>query len=498
MSKVALADNLADELSARASSRPAAAALRLPGVTISFRQLEILTWRFAMFFHRNGLRPGDVAGLTFANEAALIVAMLATARIGATVFSIPGNVPPLQKAAMAAEANVRLLLTDIAGSNPAGLPALIVDIDSLARMSMPIDGSVRDAQPKAPWLIITGSGSTGRPKHIQISHAVCRARMSLYTDVVSTTWEDRIASLIHPDFPSAKNQYLSALFSGASICLYDRARTNPIQLCSRRNVTVLYAAVIHVERMIRSAPAGSRNLLGGLKALVPAGSVVSDGLRARAVEVLTPNLYVRYGTIETGPITDAVPSEVLSSRGTVGRPLKGVQLEVIDPQGNSLPPGEVGRIRIRSPGMVHAYLDDDIASRSAFSDGWFLPNDIGKITADGQLVFLGRADQMMISDGINIYPAEIETVVCGHPAVQDAAAIPLHSPLHQDIPVCAVTLRHGAVVTEQELVEFAFQRLGSRHPRRIFVFESMPRSEQGKILLEELGLKIMQKLRDQP
>jgi len=145
--------------------------------------------------------------------------------------------------------------------------------------------------------------------------------------------------------------------------------------------------------------------------------------------------------------------------------------------------------------MIDHYLNDDEATERAFKDGWFLPGDIGKFTPDGQLVFLGRADQMMIMDGINIYPAEIEAVVGRHPAVRDSAAIPLRSPLHQDIPVCAVALHSGKVASETELLEFTFQRLGSRYPRRIILLEEIPRTKQGKLLLNELSQEIADKLR---
>jgi acyl-coenzyme A synthetase/AMP-(fatty) acid ligase len=488
-------NNLADELTNQASSRPEAIAVRLRASDVSFRQLEILTWRAATFLHRSGARAGDVVGLSFANELTSIVTMLATARIGATTFSVPAGSPPILQAQMLEEAKARILATDIADPHAGGLPRLLVNMGFLAKDSTPIDTSVRDKYPQAPWLIISGSGSTGRPKQIPVTHSVFRERMVLYSDRISTSPSDCVVSLIHTDFPSTKNQYLNALFAGASICLFDRAHTNPIELCRHTRATILYTAVLHLAQLIDRLPPESRDVLGSLRALVPAGSVVSDGLRQRVLEKLSRNLYVRYGTTETGPITDATPQEVPFVSGTVGRPLSGVQVEIVDANDKKLPPGEAGRIRIRSPGMIHCYLNDEVATDRAFKDGWFLPGDIGKFTVDGQLVFLGRADHMMIMDGINIYPAEIEAVVGRHPAVRDSAAIPLRSPLHQDIPVCAVALHSGKVASETELLEFTFQRLGSRYPRRIILLEEIPRTKQGKLLLNELSQEIADKLR---
>ncbi|MBL0076971.1 MAG: acyl--CoA ligase [Rhodocyclaceae bacterium] len=487
--------NLADGLSQQALLRPDATAVHLPTRVVTFRQMENLVWRTAMFLHGQSIQPGDVVALTFINELTLIVAMLATARIGATAFSVPRATPAIQQSEMLLLVNAKYMATDIVGTNLEGLVTLLLDIEALFRESIPIDKSLRDGNPHAPWLISMGSGSTGRPKQIPVSHSLFQARMALYSDQIPPSSSDRVASLIHSDFPTAKYWHLHAIFSGASICLFDRGNTNPIELCRNKKVTVLYSAIVHVEQLINQLQSESKNALGSLRALVPVGSIVNDDLRKRILVMLTPNLYVRYGTNETGPITIAVPGEVLSVAGTVGRPSSGVQLEIVDSEGKPLPTGEIGQIRLRSAGIIDHYQNDTAANERAFKNGWFMPGDVGKFTSDGQLIFMGRSDQMMIMDGINIYPAEIESTIARHPAVCDQVALPLHSPLHQDIPVCAVALYPKVKVTEKELLEFAFQRLGSRYPRRIIILEKLPRTENGKLLLQQLTHAVAEKLR---
>ena len=140
--------------------------------------------------------------------------------------------------------------------------------------------------------------------------------------------------------------------------------------------------------------------------------------------------------------------------------------------------------------MVDRYLNDDEATRLAFKDGWFYPGDLGQFAPNGHLIFRGRADHMMIMNGINIYPAEIERVVSRHPAVRDVVAVPLPSIIHQDIPVCAVVLQTGAQLSEKQLLDFAAQRLGSRGPKKVFMFERIPRNEQGKLIRPQLMREI--------
>ena len=140
--------------------------------------------------------------------------------------------------------------------------------------------------------------------------------------------------------------------------------------------------------------------------------------------------------------------------------------------------------------MFEGYLNDPESTGRSLIDGWFYPGDLGKMTPDGQLIHCGRGDQMMIFNGINIYPAEIEQCVTGHPAVTDATAFPLKSPVHQDIPVCAISLKQGSAITEQELLAYLNERLGFRSPKRLIALKKIPRNEQGKIIRHELMAQV--------
>ena len=389
---------------------------------------------------------------------------------------------------MAARANAHFYVTDHMGKEIAGLPRLWMDIDALARTETTVDVSIR-AEFRGAFLIITGSGSTGRPKFFAVTHAQCLARISLTGEALSLSPADRHATLIHLDFASAKDRCLATLFSGGAVVLSDR-KSNPISFCHEQGVTVLSATVFHMERLLASLPNGTRNALVSLRALLVTASTVSDGLRRRITETLSQALHVRYATNESGHLTIVQPDEALGSPGTVGRPSAGVEIEVVDALGQTVPTGRIGLIRVKSPGMVDGYLNDDEATGLAFKGGWFYPGDLGEFAPNGHLIFHGRADHMMIMNGINIYPAEIERVVSWHPAVRDVVAVPLPSIIHQDIPVCAVVLQTGVQVSEKQLLDFAAQRLGSRGPKKVFMLERIPRNEQGKLIRPQLMREI--------
>jgi acyl-CoA synthetase (AMP-forming)/AMP-acid ligase II len=227
-------------------------------------------------------------------------------------------------------------------------------------------------------------------------------------------------------------------------------------------------------------------LLPQLHALEVAGSTVTEKLRQRARQKVSRNLYVSYGAMESGTVTVAPPEVGIPD--TVGPVLPGVQLQFVDQTDRPLPRGEVGIIRIRASGIAERYLDDAEATAKAFRNGWFYPGDLGVFTEDDHLICKGRADDMMIFDGINIYPAEIEAVLAAHEAVVEVAAFGLKSEIHQDIPIAAVTLR--APVSEPDLLAFCRTRLGLRAPRRVAVVETFPRSPAGKILKRDLAQQL--------
>lgn len=486
--------NLADGLSRQARARPDATAIHLPAGALSFLELETLAWRGATLLSRSGVRPGDVLALACADELALIIALIAGARIGATLVSISLGAPRLVQEETAQAAGARFFVADRATLGEQWQPMIFFDLMALAQARAPIDFGVRDASPLAPWLIISGSGSTGKAKMIPIGHAQFAGRMSIYNTALSISPSDRVASLFPLAYATPKQRCLEALFGGAGLVLFARGANDPIRQIQQAQVSVLYSTVPHAEKLLKCLPEDASAVLTALRVFMVGSSVVSPGLRVRIQKSLTPNLFVYYGMNEFGLATLAAPADQGASLETVGRPPKGVVIEVVDPGGQVLPKGEIGLIRGKSPAMGVGYLNDEAATRRAFVDGWFYSGDLGRFTEDGNLLFCGRSDHMMNMNGINIYPAEIETVLTRHPAVHDAAAAPLKHPVHQDIPICAVVFHQGQEASEEELLAFASQRLGARSPGRIVVLQKIPRNEQGKLIRPQLLLEIGERL----
>lgn len=216
--------------------------------------------------------------------------------------------------------------------------------------------------------------------------------------------------------------------------------------------------------------------------------------------VVSPNLYVAYATNEGEALTLADPALQALVPDTVGRPTASIELQIVDEEGRALPAGRTGEVRVRGPGVITAYLENPEATARAFRDGWFYPGDLAWLTPEGALMLQGRKDDMMIFDGMNIYPAEIENALLAHPAVREAAAFPLRHERFQDVPFAAVTLHAGAAdgtagdggaaddrVSERDLMEHCRRLIGIRYPKGVLVLDEFPRNPMGKILKRKLA-----------
>lgn len=479
--------NITFDLAGHAESRPAAPALLLPGRTISYRELDSLVWRHARQLHELGVRPGQVVGLSFSDELGLVLTLLALGRLGATSHSIPRSATAIERRQMAARARLSWLASDQPERHDSGVPGLRLTRQAIERLA-PADPGLMDEEPAAPWLLISGSGSTGSPRLIPLTHAQARARAVLGASSLRLTPNDRVAALSHFDFAHSKYRLLEALTTGAACALqaWQGGIHSPRQWLAYR-LSVVYGTVFHAAALLEQADERTPRLLAGLRAFELSASPISHGLRQRVIRQLTPQLHVRYGSNETGPISMAGPSDLPGWPATVGRPLDGTRVRIVDRRLQPLPPGTVGLIQVGSPGLVDGYREDDDASAASFSAEGFLPGDLGQLTADGQLLHFGRADQMMIVNGINLYPAEIEQLMCDHPDIGDAIALPLRHPIHHDIPVCAVARRPGRAIGEPALLEYAREHLGARAPRRIAVVDELPRTAGGKIRRDEIA-----------
>ena len=428
---------------------------------LSYRALLERVEERAAELRGQGINPGSAVAITVAAEIDHFITCLALLALGTRQITLATFDTPEVREDLARRAGI----------------AQVVDANGVHSVgSMPIAAQV--ALEPDGTLVLRTSGTTGRPSLIELPSA----------QFVDQAWgnpnydSQRLLCLATVEHNNAKRHRLYCQIAGGTNVFRPTVELDVVSVCNRYGVSTLDVAPIHAASLAATLTGlPLRNVTIRIS-----GSIVHAGLREAVQHNVSPLLSVRYGTTEGGTIALVGPGEH-GGDAPVGWPPPGVILEVVDADGRSCAPGTTGEIRVRAPGMATSYLGNAEKSGLRFRDGWFWPGDVGRLRADGALIVEGRKDDMMILNGINIFPAEIEQVLESHPAVAAAAALPLESPAHGHIPVAAVELHHGETATVAELQAFARERLALRAPRRIIIMSSLPRGALGKILRREIA-----------
>lgn len=414
---------------------------------------------------QGGIRRGSVVGLELGDEVEHLIASLALIATGATHITLATHDPAGTKEELAARVDATHLVS--AGG-------VAVRRRTLNESRQGDEGVV----------YLKTSGTTGGMNIIAFTATQLGEQALRHPEYAS----ERLLRLASIEHNNSKRHRLYCVLMGGTNVFRPCSDFDVAEFCRVHGVTCLDISRMHASNL---AAQGGLGRFEGVK-LRTGGSAIPFDVRQAIEQRVTPLLYVRYASTESGAIAMAGPGEHDESE-SVGRPLPGVELQIVDADEQPLPSGESGRIRLRAPGIATGYLDGGEQTASRFRDGWFWPGDIGTLRPDGSLIVLGRQDDMMILNGLNIFPSEIERVLERHPAVSVAAALALPSRVHGQIPVAAVELKADATTTVLELQHYAREHLALRTPRRILVLDALPRNSQGKIMRRDIALLFNQR-----
>jgi acyl-CoA synthetase (AMP-forming)/AMP-acid ligase II len=453
-----------ERLAQHASERPRHSAIVTESVTLDYAALCQAVRRATGALGLLGYSARDVIGVSLSDECEHLIISLAIMGIGATHITLATHDAPQVRSDTAERSAVNKTIS----SQEA---ARIFDVArSEAGTAPPHDGP-------AATLYLKTSGTTGTMNIVPFSEDQIAGQALRHADYK----DEGLLRLASIEYNNSKRHRLYCVWAGGTNVFRPAGPFNLVEFVLNHAVTCLDISRMHASD-ITSMEGASR--LSHVK-LRTGGSAVPFAVRQRIEQTVTRELYVRYAATECGAISMARPGQHDQGEA-VGIPLDGVALEIVDSDGNLLPAGESGRIRLRAAGVATGYLNSPDDSAKRFKDGWFYPGDMGCIRPDGQLVIQGRVDDMIVLNGINIFPAEIERVLERHPGISCAAALGVPSQVHGQIPVAAVELKADSAISTAELREFAREALGLRAPRRILVLDRLPRNAQGKVLKREI------------
>jgi acyl-CoA synthetase (AMP-forming)/AMP-acid ligase II len=475
--------NLAAYLAYHALGRPRHPAIIDPQRTIAHGELDVMVRRAAAWLRAQGISPGTLVGLRLADSAEHLIQLLALARLGAVALPLDWRWTRAEVERVAQRFAPKLVL----GEPDADLLSDTLQVAPGTRwLASQPDPSAPYGGADTPLLVSLSSGTTGAPRGPTVTHGEMLARFMTQFVTLGFNGDDRYLCVTPLYFGAGRSFCLSHLVAGASVCLL-APPVEPAALMdavARWRPSVLFLVPTLLRRLLplaRETAPEATPLLAGVRVLVSSGAALHADERDQVLRRLTPNLYDYYASTEGGGISVLAPADQRDHAGTVGRPAFAVAVEVVDADDRPAPAGTVGRLRYRGPGV--AADGGDGARRPG---GWFYPGDLAAIDADGFVTLKGRAADVIIRGGINIYPAEIEQVLLAHPGVREAAVV--GQPSRERGEEVAAFVVAGTTVTESALRRHCQDRLAPyKHPRTFRFARELPKSGLGKILKDRLA-----------
>ena len=511
MGRCETARSLADIFRTQARAQPEATAQIFDDRVTTYGELDRRASQVANGLAALGARPGMRVGYLGKNSDLYFELLLGALKANVVLVAVNWRLAPPEAAAILADAGVEILFV---GLGYAPMAEAIARAGHAARQRVSMDGANaawpdfaawRDAQPDADQMPpvapedtaiqLYTSGTTGLPKGVELTNRNYLALLSAWEEAgLGTVGPADVVLTCMPVFHVAGvDMGLLALVYGATNLVMEEVSVpGLLALIPRHGVTVALLVPAVVLALVQHPDAG-RPDLRSLRRLLYGASPIAEATVLRAKALLPgAELWQLYGLTETvgggtclPPALHEGPEARLRS---CGQPYPGFELRVVGPLGESLPTGELGEVVIRHKSVMKGYWNQPEATRAAFFEGgWFRTGDAGYLDADGYLYLQDRIKDMIVSGAENVYPAEVENALMGHPAVADVAVIGVPDERWGEAVKAVVVLKPGERATADDIVAFARPRIaGYKLPKSVDFVAELPRNPSGKILRREL------------
>lgn len=468
---------LAEHFAALATADPDVVAISCAGASVTRRQLEQRSNRLARAYRQLGVTPDSFVTIGLPNTVEFLEAVIAAWKCGATPQPVSSRLPARERRAVIELADPSLVV-GVAPEDAAGRRAIPAGFEPEPGLS---DASL-DEVAAASWKAPTSGGSTGRPKLIVSTQPAVLESVEPFARLLGMTDGDTVL-ITGPLYHNAPFLLSAcALVLGGHVVLMPRFDAeSALQLVEERSVDYMYAVPTMMGRIWR-LPEEQRLAydVSSLRVVMHMAAPCPPWLKRAWIDWLGPErVWELYAATEVQAVTVLTGSEWLSHPGSVGRPVVG-EMQVRDPAGASVPPGEVGEIWMRrGHGLPNPYRYIGADAR-AMGDGWESVGDLGSIDDEGYVYLADRASDMLIVGGANVYPAEVESALMEQPAVRTAVVIALpHDDLGQ-VPHALLELEDE--VTDEELRAHLAERLATYKIPRSFERVTEPlRDDAGKV-----------------
>ena len=489
--------NLASVLTDSAQRDPDHVALRLDDMEVSYGLLDEGSARLAAVLADRGMEPGDRVGIMLPNVPYFAVCYYGVLRSGGVVVPMNVLLKRREVAFYLGDSGAKLMFAwegfaddAKAGAEEAGAECIVVKPGEFEELLAGVEPSreVVDRASDDTAVILYTSGTTGTPKGAELTHDNLKTNCEITRDMFGIG-DDVVTLGALPLFHSfgqtcSMNATLAAggtlsliprFDPGKALEIIERDKVNLFQ-----GVPTMYSALLHQEGRDKFDTST-------LELCVSGGSAMPVELMRGFEDAFKCKILEGYGLSESSPVASFNRPDRERKPGSIGIPIEGVDMKVVDDDGNDIAQGEVGEILIRGHNVMKGYWNKPDATGETLIDGWLHTGDMAKIDEDGYFFIVDRKKDLIIRGGYNVYPREIEEVLYEHPAVREAAVIGVKDDSLGEEVGAAVALKDGEDVSAQELREFVKEQVAAyKYPRRVWFVDDLPKGPTGKILKREI------------
>jgi long-chain acyl-CoA synthetase len=489
--------NLAQTILDAGQEDPDHIAVKLDDAEMSYKLLNGATAHMVGLLREHGVKPGDRVGIMLPNVPYFPVCYYGILRAGAIV--VPMNVL-LKKREVGyylkdPEAKLLIAWGDFAeaaetGAEEAGAECLLVkpgEFENVVGAAEPVT-EVADTGDGDTAVILYTSGTTGQPKGAELSNANL-ARNAEASSGLFGLGSDAVVLGALPLFHTFGQTcgMNATLGRGGTLTLiprFDPAKA--LEIIQRDEVNVfqgvptMYGAMLHLDNR-------DDYDVSSLKVCASGGSAMPVELMRGFEEAFGCKVLEGYGLSESSPVASFNHPDRERKPGSIGTPIEGVEMKVVDDDSHEVAQGEVGEILIKGHNVMNGYWNREEATAETIVDGWLHTGDIGKVDEDGYFFIVDRKKEMIIRGGYNVYPREIEEVLYEHPDVREAAVLGIPSDEYGEEVAAAVALKDGASTSPEDLRDYVKEQVaGYKYPRKVWLVDELPKGPTGKILKREI------------
>jgi long-chain acyl-CoA synthetase len=486
--------NLSLNLTESAAMYPDHPAIRLDDDVLSYTALDDAASRVATLLQEYGVQPGDRVGLMLPNVPEFAIIFYGILRAGAV--AVPMN-PMLKRREVEyylGDSGARVLFAwhEVADEAEAGAKAAGSELapvaprefrELVAERRPLVNPASRDADDTA--VILYTSGTTGRPKGAELTHAGLNTNQAVSARTLILLGPDDVVMGCLPLFHvfGLTCGLNTAIANGSTLTLISRfTPAKALEVIQRDSVTVfegvptMYAAMLGV-------PDREQYDVSTLRTCVSGGAALPVEVLRGFEEAFGCIILEGYGLSETSPVASFNHPDAVRKPGSIGVPIEGVRMRVVDEDRQPVQPGEIGEIQIGGHNVMKSYWNKpDETTATIDADGWLSTGDMARQDEDGYFFIVDRKKDLLIRGGYNVYPREVEEVLYEHPAVAEAAVVGIpHPSLGEEIGA-AVALKDGTTATPEELRDFVKGRIAAyKYPRAVWIVDGLPKGPTGKI-----------------